>query len=592
MKKIGSILIIFTIASCFAWAEPSISVSISQEEVGQSMPFTLSVVVENSSARPQVPKTEGVYVRGTSTSQSMRFVNGNFSQSTTYIYTMVATKKGEYTIGPITLNEGDKEYKTDTVTIKVVEAKEEPQNQNTANQNGGVDPFERMFGRPRSRSYSVGDDEVFVKTSVSKRKVYVGEPLYIEDEVWTVHGLRLESFEAGSREGFWSEIVSRGYEQQYKEKDGRRYLTKVLHREVLFPVGAGEKTIGSSVYNFAIPQNFTAIPVRRISGKITIEAMPLPKTGRPSSFSGGVGDFSFNASVNTKEIRAHDSLVVKLSVEGEGSTKTIELPNLRDYLPNDVKVFESKEREKHDTTSGKVRGVKTAEYVIVPSRKSEIIIEPIEFSFFNPEKGYETIRSKQIVINVLEGEKREDRGFSSFEQSEIKQIGTDINHIKDGKTRFNKSSYFLLTKWYSVAIIIFWIIAISFSFIYKREEIRMLSDHTYRRSKQGKSQARKRLKRAKAHLQDKDVSSYYAELERALNIYLTGKLNIAPSSVWTDIEDALRKKGVNESLIDSIKHILEECGFARYAPSSDGAVAREEHYKHTEEAITRLEEVI
>ena len=61
------------------------------------------------------------------------------------------------------------------------------------------------------------------------------------------------------------------------------------------------------------------------SDPLVITVDPIPSNA-PSGFSGAIGRFSFNASVDTRNVKAGDPITLRVSVPGYGNIKLVTLP--------------------------------------------------------------------------------------------------------------------------------------------------------------------------------------------------------------------------------------------------------------------------
>ncbi len=100
--------------------------------------------------------------------------------------------------------------------------------------------------------------------------------------------------------------------------------------------------------------------------------------------------------------------------------------------------------------------------------------------------------------------------------------------------------------------------------------------------------AQKRLRAADKLLQENKKEAFYEEIERAAWQYLSDRLSIPTADLNKDnIAAILRGKGVADTLIAEVNEVLSTAEFARYAPSTDHAMA--DLYKATSQLIDHLE---
>lgn len=104
-------------------------------------------------------------------------------------------------------------------------------------------------------------------------------------------------------------------------------------------------------------------------------------------------------------------------------------------------------------------------------------------------------------------------------------------------------------------------------------------------------EASRRLKKARALLEQGNTESYHAEILRALLVYLEHKLRTSKAKfVMEEAASHLNQNGVSEEVIQSLKTCLERAEFVRYAPGSDTADARKELLDIAASAINNIEQ--
>ena len=72
--------------------------------------------------------------------------------------------------------------------------------------------------------------------------------------------------------------------------------------------------------------------------------MPLPDAGKPEGFSGAVGNFTVDADVDKKELKANETLNYNLKISGKGNLSLINAPNINppaDFEKYDPKVTDN-----------------------------------------------------------------------------------------------------------------------------------------------------------------------------------------------------------------------------------------------------------
>lgn len=101
--------------------------------------------------------------------------------------------------------------------------------------------------------------------------------------------------------------------------------------------------------------------------------------------------------------------------------------------------------------------------------------------------------------------------------------------------------------------------------------------------------ATQRLKQAKAHLNANEKEKFYDELLKAIWGYLSDKLNIPLSELSRESAlELLKNKGIEEETIQLLTQVIDNCEFARYAPSAAGITMKEDYDKAID-LITKLQ---
>ena len=114
-----------------------------------------------------------------------------------------------------------------------------------------------------------------------------------------------------------------------------------------------------------------------ITNPLTINVNALP-SGKPSSFKGAVGSFTFTPTISTNEIRANEPITVTLKISGTGNQKLIQNPEVE--FPTNFELYDP--TIVNDLTAGPngLSGTRTVEYLVIPRYEGDYSIPAIEFS--------------------------------------------------------------------------------------------------------------------------------------------------------------------------------------------------------------------
>jgi hypothetical protein len=313
---------------------------------------------------------------------------------------------------------------------------------------------------------------------------------------------------------------------------------------------------------------FTSTVNRTVSaGNRTINVKPLPENGKPTDFSGAVGDFDFKLESNKQTLKATEALELKVVVSGKGNLKLFKLPEL--VLPSALEVYEPEHNESVRTRSSGMQGFISDTYTVVPNYQGSYPIPNMSFSYFDLKtKRYKTLTSERLVIEVNEGPLATNNGNSGSVSENV--ITPNLNQFSSFKTTtefelIESKPFFNSTLFWLLLLCPFLLIPILMLLV-KNQTLRAL-DVSGNKIRKTNRLARKYLSQAKKSLGDKEP--FYNALERALHNYLKSKLRIETSEFNKEkIEEILKNKNVNHSTLEGFISLLTACELARYTPLS------------------------
>ncbi len=145
MKQFFFILTMLSGMSALA-QEAKFTATVSKSTVALDSKFKVEFKLENAQGSNfQAPDFENfTLLGGPSTSSAMSIVNGEVTQSISYVYYLKPKEKGSFTLDAATIKAGGKALTTEAVTIQVVEETEEGAEEEIPQQ---ADPFSHFFQR-------------------------------------------------------------------------------------------------------------------------------------------------------------------------------------------------------------------------------------------------------------------------------------------------------------------------------------------------------------------------------------------------------------------------------------------------------------
>jgi hypothetical protein len=597
MARVKFIIIIslFTITT---WGQNVTFLAEAPKVVRQGQQFMLRYVANENIIDIELPEVNGLTLLGgpsTSTSQSIQIINGKTERKVeiSYSYYVRIDQPGVLEIPAARAKIGKKWYTSNTLRVEALGQG------GSSNQSGGGNNSQASTSGP----------ELFIKAIPSKRNPYIGEPITVELKVFTKVSLAGidPTFEEADFQGFYKErLETDPITQLTPEKyNNDIYHTAVIARYLVIPQKTGEVKINSFKQNIELRQksqqrrsnspfdDFFRSPYQNVrvnysSNPVTINVKPLPD-GAPESFAGAVGNYQLNADMEGDNITTNDAVSVKLSVSGTGNLKLVNQLPLR--IPPTFESLEPQVNTSIKTGKNGYTGTKRFTYTLIPRSAGQFTLPPLEFTYFQPSSGtYKTLTTPEYKINVAKGDGSDNVTIvSGLSKEEVKFIGEDIRFIKTNQPFFIATNSFLISnaniKWMYFLPLLLTVLFVVFKF----KQIKENSNLAKVKNKKAGKLAQKRLKQAKNCLVNNDKEHFYDEILKALSGYLCDKLAIDMSEFSKEKAiELLEFKNAPEELITDISEIIEQSGYARYAPSavSDNM---DDMYQKTRKAIINLE---
>ena len=593
------------------WAQSTIRVEVHNiVEVGER--FNVVFVVEGEHAPSEFqwsPSDDFTLVwgpqKGTSTSVSI--VNGKTTRSsqTSYTYILQAKKTGTYTLAPAKATVKGDQISSKAVQINVVEGGSGSQSQA---QQGGSSQGQAQQGSRSNASADTG--ELFMRLTLSKREVMVGEPITATLKIYQRANLTgFEDAKFPKFNGFWSQEVDtpQSIEFQREQVGDKMYNAAVLRRWVLIPQKAGTLTIDpseivclvnvrtqrprtGSVFDDFFENDYVTQRQRVSTPAMAVKVSALPG-GAPAGFSGAVGEYSVSAKLSKDALKTHDAASLIVTVTGKGNVSLVEAPKID--FPPDFEAYDVK------TTSGTDRsgtsGSKTFEYPFIPRSPGEFTLPPVRFSYYDVKnRRYATASTDSLKLTVERGAagasqpSQDGAGTLKVDRKGVKNLGEDIRFIKTKTSLSEEKGFFVGKPAYWILVGLF-LLAAGAVWLSLRKLAARRADVAGSRGRKATRQALKRLKLAGDFLNKNLYTAFYEELHRALMSFVSDKLTMDMADQSKEnIAAALSARGVPETTVSSFTDLLDACEYARYAPDA-GHDAMNAHYEQAVSVITAID---
>jgi hypothetical protein len=575
MKRLAPILILL-IASAARADGVRFEAHVASENLTLDQNIELTVTLERdgnqvfeSYRAPQPPPELDLMHTGSSQQMQMSFVNGRQSMRMVeeHQYVFHARKKGSFTIGPATVKVAGQTLSTRPVTVHIAPPLKNAIStaQGTPAQGGAQPPPDTL----------TGTEDLYIDARVDKPKVYVGEQVTASWRLYTKSDLlKYRNLTEPKHEDFWSEdlFIPSGQRASWDRQivKGEEYAVMLLLKKALFPLKAGSLTVTPLEAEATTLQSafYSNASATRRSLPLTVEVMPLPVNGRPAGFDpANVGQFDLVGSLDRTSVKAGEALTFRISVKGIGNVRNVKLPKL-DKLDG-FKAYEPTTKETLDK-GDLVRGEKAYTYLLMPTRGGSLTLPVIELAYFDPTAGRYAIAKTQPISVTVEGDpSKVDTSSSAPSQDNV--LGPQIRPIRNkDKVRSHVGETLWRGRFWWIVLVAppgLWLLTLLVDAI-RRRLSRETAGSKRRRARRS---ARRRLRVAEYHIKAQRPSAFFGECARVIYEHLEYRLGHKVEALTLgELRTHLEQSGFSKETTEACVRELENCDFARFAPSASG----------------------
>ena len=587
-------LILASLASVVLAQQPGLSITaeVDRSAAALNEQIVLSVTVTGNRTDlpdPELPSMPNMTVYSSGRSQNISFVNGQVSSSIVYTYVLVPRFVGKSVIGPVGVTVGGQRYETRPIPLQVTRPNEQGEASPT------TPPRQTSASGRLSRPAVAGAPDVFVTATVDKPKAYVNEQVTLTVRFHTaVTLLGNPSYNPPSVNGFLSEDLPPEHHAQTRV-NGRDYQYSEI-KTALFPAQSGKLTVGPALVQVQVQtaaavdpfapdffqkffsQGMLAGQTRQLkTDPVSVAAEPLPEAGKPSSFSGAVGQFKVTGVVDKRKLKVGDALTLTVTVEGAGNLKalgTIKIPDSPSF-----RAYDTVTSLNLNKSGDEVRGSKVFRTVLVPRVSGTLTLPSIPFSFFDPRKR-EYVHAGTVPIEVEVAPGAGSGPGTSYVSNtapgggEVTTFQDDIRYVKESAS-FPETGGLLATlaahpAAHAIPLALF---LASLALGGYRE--RLLLDPKGARSRRAAGRAQSLLDEAEGFAEG-DAARSASKVAEALAGFIADKLGRSPSGLTLrEAQEAIRARfsAVGPQELERLKELWEEVEELRFAGGGDGGTA-------------------
>jgi len=417
-------IFLFLMSPCPANADISITLRLDRNKGTPMDSITMLVKlsgIRKSDSRPVLNGLESFDVTRTGTSSRVEIINGKVNSGIDYTYLLRPKKTGTFKIGPAEVKVKGKTFRSNTETLKIMEP---------------------------VRSSGANRGPLFLRAALSSKRIYVEEEaiyslkLYCQKRVGDL-SLNLPETEHLTFKQLGKPVEYQGVYngESYKILEVRYSLTAseegiyaIRPSRMNMTVLESRRRSPRSLFDDPFFSMSSSRPMTLDSEPLELEVVSLPDKGMPADFSGLVGTFDIESSLEPSRIKAGESATLTVCLRGRGNIKRI--PDLKMPGLDQTKVYEDQPVLEEKSDSKGVTGSKTMKWALVPETEGQYRIPPLAVSFFDIARHkYRTIETRPHSLTVLPSEAAQVRATAGPEKGQategpakkaIKEIGHDI----------------------------------------------------------------------------------------------------------------------------------------------------------------------
>lgn len=354
---------------------------ITQAAVGEDFVIKIST--------DQVDRVHDIVVEGvqqfTAQKTGLSLITVNNNKSAQVTYRARADRAGIYTIGPALIPQQEQ---SERVSLKVL--------------------AERITDTASLRQHAAAREQVFLRLSVDKDSVYVGQKMQALLRAYIPDGEDITLDQVISNDPDTIETTDKiGQKKETEMIEGKRY-TVLSWKWDMFATEPGELIIPAYFIDYAkaLPaqHGFGGLAIffgpqyerkRVYSNALTIQVKPLAQSENKD---GLVGTFSsYRAELKPSVSKKYEGAILALTLEGNGNMHKLIEPSLEN-IPAVCRYYFSKS----DYIPGAVENRKTFEFVLQGMQEGEWEIPPQRCTFFDTEKEcYVSLQTDAVTMTVL-----------------------------------------------------------------------------------------------------------------------------------------------------------------------------------------------
>ncbi|MBF0099707.1 MAG: protein BatD [Desulfobacterales bacterium] len=530
------------------------TVDSNQIQLDESLRLTITTDQEN--AEIDLSPITDFKVTSQGTSSQIQIINGQYSKTIQYTYVLFPTKEGQLQIPGLTVTGGGQTAYTQEITVQVSRA-----------------PVQTNANR-----------DIFVQAIISENEPFVGQTFLYSFRLYqAIRVSRANMEKLPDFSGFTSKQIE-GNRTFRQVISGREYEVTELS-VVLIGHQAGDMTIDSAILRCDVPVmrqrrpsafnpffddnffGFSQVEQKVFRTEpITVHVKPLPTYTGTIPFSGLVGTFSLDASLDQSSIAVGESATLSMTISGVGNIQDVAEPNV--VIPNAIKLYKDKPEEEVQVNRSGFTGKKVYRMALVPMEAGDHIVPPFELCYFNVKnQSYDTLKSQEFHLTA-QGTSQKDEPVKVYESAETKAPKSDVKNKVDFITKdilTVKSDLNVITSQQGLSLVIFLVLFCLPACFYLVTESAMV---IWEKKDDPIKVLRKKAKFECSQAGKTNISDdvFLACLHKSLISAIYANAGFSGESLTqNEIQSILRSKGYKDTIVNEASRLFNQVESARYS---------------------------
>jgi hypothetical protein len=381
--------------------------------LGESAQFTITNLGDGTNPIT-IPVVSGLKFEIIARTREVQIINGTTLPSTSIVMRVTPQIAGIFTIPAVTPKAQPLVLQVNAASAGTSIPRSGP---------GAPLPPPILSGASLPKGVRLTDDgSAYVRLSIPKREVYVGESVPVEMEVGMRSGFvaSINGLPKLTDDNFALNNLSHQPERTEKLINGEPFVL-LTWRSTLAVVKPGSFSLSAEVpltvkirtrpkqesslddrfgdpfwqnlFGATVPKD---INVTSPAQELTVHE--LPTQGRPADFHGAIGTFSIASDVSPTKADVGDPLTLRMRVTGSGSFDRVD-SSMLEHL-DQWKTYPPKSSFNTSDPIG-LSGMKTFEQPVIASKPGAQELPGLTFSYFDPnERRYVTARSAPLSVSI------------------------------------------------------------------------------------------------------------------------------------------------------------------------------------------------